>query len=284
MGALKKLVRAILDVFAGLLAATKVGAVFHEIFELKFQEKVIAVTHRRCAMRFSGGDTIPGWRAKSFATKEPETLEWIEGFEDGSVFWDIGANVGLYSVYAGKLFESLEIYAFEPSVFNLEYLSRNLDLNDLSARVTVISNPLSDGARIGEMNFSSMRRGGAISSFGTLISHDGNELDRVFSYRTLSSSIDEMIEKWGLAIPNNIKIDVDGIEHLILSGATKTLAAPELKSILVEVNDDFEAQAQFVNETLSRAGFELAEKRHSELIDFHETFARTFNQIWRKKT
>jgi len=156
-------------------------------------------------------------------------------------------------------------------------------LNNLTDRVVVIANPLSDSPQIDSMNFSNTLHGGAISSFGTLVSHDGKELDRVFSYRTLSCSIDEMIEKWGLAPPNNIKIDVDGIEHLILSGAEKTLLRPELISILVEVNDDFEAQAKFVDEILSQSGFELSEKRHSELIDFDEAFSRTFNQIWRKK-
>ena len=37
------------------------------------------------------------WRVDTFFTKEPETLEWIDGFEkkDNLIFWDIGANIGL---------------------------------------------------------------------------------------------------------------------------------------------------------------------------------------------
>ena len=38
---------------------------------------------------------------KPLLTKEPGTIAWIEGFTEDDVFWDVGANVGLYSLYAG---------------------------------------------------------------------------------------------------------------------------------------------------------------------------------------
>ena len=41
---------------------------------------------------------IPLFRAETFKTKEPETIEWIDSFKKNSVFWDIGANVGIYSL------------------------------------------------------------------------------------------------------------------------------------------------------------------------------------------
>ena len=40
--------------------------------------------------------------AESFSKKEPDTLAWIDLIPEGSLIWDIGANVGLYSVYAAK--------------------------------------------------------------------------------------------------------------------------------------------------------------------------------------
>src|SRR6516225_6500482 len=40
------------------------------------------------------------WRARTLLAKEPETIEWIDSFRAGDVFWDVGANVGLYSLYA----------------------------------------------------------------------------------------------------------------------------------------------------------------------------------------
>ena len=42
------------------------------------------------------------WRVKTILDKEPETISWINEFKDRSIFWDIGANVGLYSIYAAS--------------------------------------------------------------------------------------------------------------------------------------------------------------------------------------
>ena len=42
------------------------------------------------------------WRVKTFFTKEPDTLKWIDNFKEDEIFWDIGANIGLYSLYAAK--------------------------------------------------------------------------------------------------------------------------------------------------------------------------------------
>ena len=56
---------------------------------------------------------LAGWRVDTFSSKEPETLEWIDSLPEGSVLWDVGANVGLYSVYAAKK-RRCRVWAFEP--------------------------------------------------------------------------------------------------------------------------------------------------------------------------
>ena len=58
------------------------------------------------------------WRVKTFSTKEPEIIKWIDGFDENCQFWDIGSNIGLYSCYAAK---KINVMSFEPSVFNLKY-------------------------------------------------------------------------------------------------------------------------------------------------------------------
>ena len=83
-------------------------------------------------------------------------------------------------------------------------------------------------------------------------------------------------------MPSLIKIDVDGIEHLILKGASKTLKSEKLKSLYIEVNDDFKEQAHQVKTILESAGFTLKEKRHSEMMDGSAKFGGTYNQIWIK--
>jgi len=65
------------------------------------------------------------YRHKTFFSKEPETLQWMDGFKKEAVFYDIGANVGLYSIYAAKK-RNAKVFSFEPSFFNLEFLARNV--------------------------------------------------------------------------------------------------------------------------------------------------------------
>src|SRR5215468_9399255 len=51
---------------------------------------------------------------REFAMREPETLAWIDSFETPCRFWDIGANIGVFSIYAG-LRPDVEVSAFEPA-------------------------------------------------------------------------------------------------------------------------------------------------------------------------
>ena len=67
--------------------------------------------------------------------------------------------------------------------------------------------------------------------------------------------------------------------HLILSGASLTLRAPTLVSVLVEVNEEFRELASEVGRHLTEAGFALEGKYHAEMCDSGQ-FATSFNQIW----
>ena len=222
---------------------------------------------------------ITQWRVETFFTKEPETLEWIDSFNDNKkiIFWDVGANIGLYSCYAVKRADC-QVYAFEPSVFNLELLAKNIYLNSLSNKIAIISFPLFDNLAVRPFYMTTKEWGGAQSNFGESVDHDGLPKTSVFKYKTVGMSIDQAVSLLNLAKPNYIKIDVDGIEHLILKGATNTLNNTE--SLLIEVNDNFIKQAGDTEEYLKKAGFKLKHKRHSEIIAKSTKFNSFYNQIW----
>ena len=59
--------------------------------------------------------------------------------------------------------------------------------------------------------------------------------------------------------PNMIKIDVDGIEHIILQGAIDTISSNKCNSILVEVNSDFNEQEEKVHKILIDCGYVFRE-------------------------
>jgi len=235
------------------------------------------VEHRGIKLKFTTPNSLNYFRVSSFSSKEPETLEWIDGMPEGKVLWDIGANVGLYSIYAAKT-KDLTIYAFEPSVFNLELLFRNIFINDLTDKITIFSFPLSDQLTRSTLNLTTLDWGGALSTFDKNYGFDGRELQKVFDQPVIGMSMDDAVNKLNLPYPDYIKLDVDGIEHLILSGGGDVLE--KVSGILVEVNDDFRDQAEGVSRLLKEAGLILKEKRHGEMFENNERFGRLYNQIW----
>jgi len=218
-------------------------------------------------------------RVRSFSSKEPETLEWIDAFSENSIFWDIGANIGLFSLYA-HLRKNAQVVAFEPSVFNQRILLENVNLNNIqSGSIIYHPLPVSGETEVNAFQLSNMDVGGAKSAFGVNYGHDGKTLNALFRYSILSQTLDEIVDFNNFDQPDYIKIDVDGIEHLILEGAKKTLQ--NTKSVLVEINDEFLEQTERASVFLESLGFVLLKKSHAPMFDYADDASRhTFNQIW----
>lgn len=237
------------------------------------------------AIKTSGGTVVLStasptlaWRARTFLTKEPETIAWIDELEEGSVLWDVGANVGLYSVYAA-VSRNLRVCAFEPSVFNLEFLARNVVKNGVESAVTIVPVALNDSTKVSSFDMSNTTWGGALSTFEHKIGWNGKAIESCFSYLTLGVSADQLVESFGLPFPDALKIDVDGIEHLVLAGASGVLE--RVGTVLIEVNRDVPEHADGIRQYLEAAGMRLEKSAHSDLIE-NSNFAVVVNQIWRR--
>jgi FkbM family methyltransferase len=252
----------------------------------KISQRVRKIAHARGNKAYSFKFHTPNYlcdtRATTFSTKEPETLAWIDEYGGSGAFFDIGANVGLYSVYFGAT-KSGNVYSFEPSVFNLALLVKNLNANDLGKKVKIVSTPLTETSQFADFTLSSTQEGGALSAFGVGYGYDGKPLAIASSYQTLGFSLDFLFECGVLEeYPEMIKIDVDGIEHLILRGAIKTVSHPNCKTVLVEVLPDFGVQKQEVQTILAGCGFELSNHQSSP-PEFDPHIAGSINQIWVKR-
>ena len=213
--------------------------------------------HGDVTVRFVAPNTLCRYRVSTFSSKEPETLEWMDNIPLGSVMWDIGANVGLYFIYAAKS-RGARVFAFEPSVFNLELLARNIFMNKLQHQIVILPVALSPQTGPSLFRMSTTQWGGALSTFGEEYGQDGKTLASLFEYQTCGMRMDDVCAHLGLDLPSYIKIDVDGIEHLILSGGAAVLKQAE--SLLVEINDDFPQQAEQSSQLLKQAGFTLHRK------------------------
>lgn len=257
---------------------TRVGRfALRQMIENAMQESRV-VRHRDVSLEFAAPNALCDWRAATFSTKEPETLEWIDAMPASAVLWDVGANVGLYATYAAKA-RGCRVWAFEPSIFNLELLARNVHMNGLTNQVCIVPLALSDAAGAAHMRMTTTEWGGALSTFGKDVGWDGQAVREVFEYQTIGLTMDEAVTRLGIPSPDYLKMDVDGIEHFILRGGGAVLA--RVSQVLIEINDDFHEQADQCRALLAAAGLTMREKRHSALIASSTAgFDHSFNQIW----
>ncbi len=240
--------------------------------------RVETIRHHGLNLVFAVPNTLNSFRVSAFATKEPETLEWIDSLPHGSVLWDIGANVGHYSCYAAKA-RGCRVFAFEPSVFNLELLTRNVYLNGLTRQVTIVPLPLTDVLGASTLNMTSTEWGGALSTFGREYGFDGMPLQKTFEFKTYGISMDDAMDLLKLPQPAYIKMDVDGLEHVIIAGGARVLDG--VQGVSIEINDAFEQQATESARQLERAGLRFVHKKHSGMFESKESaFVQTFNQVW----
>jgi FkbM family methyltransferase len=224
------------------------------------------VMHNGVALTFFCPSLTAAYRAQTFDSKEPETLEWLDGLS--GVLWDIGANVGLYSIYFSKR-HNARAFAFEPSVFNLDLLARNIHRN--AAAVTIVPLALFRTTKVDLMRLTTTEPAGALSSFSVDYGWQGTKLDAALEYSTLGISVDDAVAL-GIPAPDHLKIDVDGVEHEILAGARKTLASA--KSVLIELNDRFVEQAVTCRRLLTEAGLVLSSAGRDD--------GGTHNEIWHR--
>ena len=198
------------------------------------------------------------WRVDTYFSKEPETLEWIDSFQEKEnlIFWDIGANIGLYSIYNSLKHPKSTTIAFEPSSSNLRVLTRNISINNLEKNIKVVSIPLTNKKNIfQEMNEGQFVEGGALNSFGEKFDFEGKEFKPTMKYNLLGTTINYFLENSILDIPDYIKIDVDGIEHLILEGGDKFLNDKKVKSLSIEINENFKEQYDKVLNLMNKYEF-----------------------------
>lgn len=172
------------------------------------------------------------WRSETFWTKEPETIAWIKHHVTAqkfvSHFVDIGANVGMYSLFAATLNENIGVISAEPVINNINILRQNIELNDLTNRINVEVNPLSDVEGQLFLVAGDLRPGASGAQLVDQKSVNSVEVNAV----TGDSIITKYIVKDAI-----LKIDIDGDELKVLNGFKESLRNGVIRTILVECTD-----------------------------------------------
>lgn len=215
--------------------------------------------------------------------REPETVEWIETcFGAGEVFYDIGANVGAYSLVASKFLEGkARVYAFEPSFINYPQLCRNVISNSCQESVFPMQIALSDVTGLDTFNYYNLEPGGAIHTLGEPIDYKGDIFEPVVKQQVVSYRMDDLVENFCMPIPNHIKIDVDGIELKVLQGAERVLSDPQVLSVILEIQEG-DAEADEIVAFLRSRGLVYHSKHRYLYGDEAEAINKMYNYIFKR--
>jgi FkbM family methyltransferase len=196
--------------------------------------RTIKVFHKsRLLFQVFDYGSITRYRARTFSSKEPETLAWIDNFSQSDVFFDVGANVGMYSLYAAS--KGLKVLSFEPDALNFAILNLNIYCNKFSNLITAYSIPLHYKDCLSTFNTSMLWWGSALNSFENSLDAWGQEYLPEHSFGSYSLPLDRIVFLLGIQ-PSHLKIDVDGNEFLVLKGSSAVLKSRTLRSILVELD------------------------------------------------
>jgi len=128
----------------------------------------------------------------------------------GSIVFDLGGNVGFYTLLASELVGANgKVYVFEPVPRNLNYLREHLHLNGV-INVEVIEAAVSNSS--GVVSFDE----GPSNSMGRIVAAGGK-------IKVKTVVLDQLVSTGKIPTPHFMKIDIEGAEALALSGAMTTL-------------------------------------------------------------
>lgn len=196
---------------------------------------------------------ITRWRVETLFFKEPATIEWISRLGPDDVLADVGANVGMYSIWAAAI-GGARVFAFEPESQNYALLNRNIALNGLGARVTAFCLALSDASGYAELHLSEFVPGSSCHAYGEAVNFRLEPVRPAFSQGCVAARLDDLVAAGALPQPTHLKIDVDGFEHKVIAGAANAVRDRRLRSILIEINPALEPHRRLLKD-LRAAGF-----------------------------
>jgi FkbM family methyltransferase len=208
------------------------------------------------------------WRVQNFVGERPVLEDLIEELSIDDVFYDIGANIGLYGCIAAQHVTGGEVVAFEPHPETAGRLRRNLSRN--TDRYSVYECALADRAGTMELGLPDGDARPGTFKLGS------DELES--SVRVDVTRGDDLRAQQSISQPTVVKIDVEGAELDVLDGLDETLRSDACRVVYVEVHSEILRANGFdparVTERLERAGFDIVELHTRDAEEFYKAIRR----------
>ncbi len=234
--------------------------VIYSKVHLLFNDKILVAKNSNNSFFISTKTIHDYFRAYTFYEKEPEMLRWLDKLDkygiNDFVFFDIGANIGIYTLYVAKKYPEARIVCFEPETNNFTSLCNNIFMNKFS-NVVPYQVGISGQSGFVKLNISVFESGAGAAAINDDYKHvlSGS----IFKQGLYSTSLNDLLKFKDMPIPNFIKIDVDGHEKKILSGCDELFKRDEVKAVMIELEYKDKQELDELTSIFYKSGFELSE-------------------------
>ena len=160
---------------------------------------------------------------------EPETHKFlVHQIPQNGIFLDLGANIGSIAIPLCKQRTDLRCIAVEASPWIFEYLTFNVELNQLTERISCVNSAITDTAG-GQLPFYSPVDQFGKGSFSPVFTNEATMVDTL--------TIDSLLQERNIRSVATIKIDIEGFEFFAFKGGVSVLSAERAPDILFEFVD-----------------------------------------------
>tara|TARA_B100001540_G_C15660395_1_gene575288 strand:- start:6 stop:818 length:813 start_codon:yes stop_codon:yes gene_type:complete len=217
---------------------------FNRLFDFCLDRSIKINLSKEKSIIFFDAGKKSALRSRSLLFKEKSTLKWIDGFEVGSKFIDIGASIGTFSLYAAVT-KSCEVVAIEPSSSNFNILNINISKNKLNDKIIAYPLIMSDENKLEKFfqnNISIDENGG--NPFRPIDARE-NKYNPKHVQGSITYRIDKLISE--TFMPDYLKIDIDGNEIFLIEAMKQVIKSEKIKSIMIELDENGKDYKDIVN-------------------------------------
>jgi FkbM family methyltransferase len=208
-----------------------------------------------CLLRYCISSPASEWRVRTLFTRQPGTIDWIDSFDPGEVFVDVGANVGSYSLYAAAV-SGARVFAFEPESQDYAELCRSIYFNEelrddmLAWCAAIGEHPVDVAPLLVRQSYA----GVSYDDLGDLREvpgRDGSAEER-FAQGSVRFSLDHLVDSGILPVPDHVRIDVGAEENEVVRGMRGLLERRAIRTVLLEADPASGRAREFVDSLLGQ--------------------------------
>lgn len=244
----------------------------NHLFDKLYTENISKIEINNKLIKFWTPGNYSKWMVDHFLQKEKLVEKFILEMPDdeNTIFWDIGANLGVFSIFCASHKAKTKIVAFECSPSAVLAISKNISLNNFENRISIFQLGLSNSKN----SFLMLKEekdslGDQFNSLGKDFDFENQKINSPkHKYKIYSNSVYDILQNKVLEVPNYIKLDVGSFELEVLEGFGNFLENSKIKSIVTEMKfgskkvgqytfdkDELSKKSNQIYHLLTKAGF-----------------------------